>query len=432
MGRLAWSQVWFRPARALALTLGLLIAATAFTVLTAASGTWPPATTGTTGAVPANYHPGYGILVRNGHVIGVIRVSLAGPVPGERVKAVAQQIARRAGLDVVTLGGPAPPPADIDLATGENGQPALPLAENAAKANGVKSEGLFALILVVCVLFVANAATAAVRARRRELGVLSAVGWRRSRLFAIVLGELSWIGLAAGLLAAGIAVLVSAALGRDSPGRALLAVPVAMAVAVAGALVPAWLAARADPVSSVRPPAPAIRRVHHPRGITSLALLNVARTPGRTLIAVVSLAVGIATLTAGPVAFHDRGADYIAAGTTVVLGVLAVTDVLFLNIAERATELATIRGFGWRDAKLTRLVITEGAIIAVAGSVTGSGAGLGVAAWLTGQLPARLIAIAVAAAGAGILITAAAALLPAALLPAALLRSLPARLLAEE
>jgi putative ABC transport system permease protein len=285
---------------------------------------------------------------------------------------------------------------------------------------------------VVCVLFVANAATAAVRARRRELGVLSAVGWRRSRLFAIVLGELSWIGLAAGLLAAGIAVLVSAALGRDSPGRALLAVPVAMAVAVAGALVPAWLAARADPVSSVRPPAPAIRRVHHPRGITSLALLNVARTPGRTLIAVVSLAVGIATLTAGPVAFHDRGADYIAAGTTVVLGVLAVTDVLFLNIAERATELATIRGFGWRDAKLTRLVITEGAIIAVAGSVTGSGAGLGVAAWLTGQLPAQLIAIAVAAAGAGILITAAAALLPAALLPAALLRSLPARLLAEE
>jgi putative ABC transport system permease protein len=426
MGRLAWSQVWFRPARALALTLGLLIAATAFTVLTAASRTGQPATTGTS---PANYQPAYGILVRNGHRVGVIRVSLAGAVPGERVKAVAQQIARRAGLDVVTLGGPAPPPANIGLTTGENRQP---LAENAAKANGVKSEGLFALILVVCVLFVANAATAAVRARRRELGVLSAVGWRRSRLFAVILGELSWIGLAAGLLAAGIAVLVSAALGRDSPGRALLAVPVAMAVAVAGALVPAWLAARADPVSSVRPPAPAIRRVHHPRGITSLALLNVARTPGRTLIAVVSLAVGIATLTAGPVAFHDRGADYIAAGTTVVLGVLAVTDVLFLNIAERATELATIRGFGWRDAKLTRLVITEGAIIAVAGSVTGSGAGLGVAAWLTGQLPARLIAIAVAAAGAGILITAAAALLPAALLPAALLRSLPARLLAEE
>jgi hypothetical protein len=33
MGRLAWSQLRFRPARALALIVGVLVAATAFTVL---------------------------------------------------------------------------------------------------------------------------------------------------------------------------------------------------------------------------------------------------------------------------------------------------------------------------------------------------------------------------------------------------------------
>lgn len=142
------------------------------------------------------------------------------------------------------------------------------------------SVALFTLILVVCVLFVGNAATAAVRGRRRELGVLAAVGWRRSRLFATVLGELAGTGLAAGLLAAAIAVPASAGLGLDaSPGRALLTVPVAIAVAVVGGLPPPWRAARADPVSSIRPPVLAVRRAHHPRGITSLALLNVARTP---------------------------------------------------------------------------------------------------------------------------------------------------------
>jgi ABC-type antimicrobial peptide transport system permease subunit len=108
--------------------------------------------------------------------------------------------------------------------------------------------------------------------------------------------------------------------------------------------------------------------------------------------------------------------------------VLAVADVVFLNITERAAELATMRSFGWHDTTLARLVITEGAIIGVVGSLAGAGLGLGAAAWFAGQLPARLLAIAAAAVAAGIIITAGATLLPA-----ALLRRLPtAHLLAEE
>jgi putative ABC transport system permease protein len=393
--------------------------------------------------------------------VSVIRVRVAG-VTGAgatsraRINAVALQIAERTGLDVDVVAGSSPSPVTIDLPADKFGQPALTLTENWVK-EGValtildavdrQSVALFTLILVVCMLFVGNAATAAVRGRRRELGVLAAVGWRRSRLFATVLGELAWIGLAAGLLAAVLAVPISAVLGLDaSPGRALLAVPVAMAVAIVGGLVPAWLAARADPVSSVRPPVLGARRAHQPRGITSLAVLNVMRTPGRTLIGVVSLAIGIAALTlltAVTVAFRGqivgsllgnviavqvRSVDYIAAGATVALGVLAVADVVFLNITERSAELATISAFGWRDIVLSRLVITEGALIGITGSLTGAGLGLAAAAWLSGQLPAPLVAIAIAAVAVGIIVTAAAALVPA-----ALVRRLPtAHLLAEE
>jgi putative ABC transport system permease protein len=393
--------------------------------------------------------------------ISVIRVRVAGVTgPGalsrERINAVAQQIAQRTGLDVDVVAGSSPSPVTIELPAGRFGPPALTLSEDWVKkgvavailsAVDKASVALFTLILVVCVLFVGNAATAAVRGRRRELGVLAAVGWRRSRLFATALGELAGIGLVAGLLAAAIALPVSAGLGlRTSPGRALLAVPVAMGVAVMAGLVPAWLAARADPVSSVRPPVLAVRRAHQPRGITSLALLNVARTPGRSLIGAASLAVGIAALTmltavtfafrgvvvgsllGNAVAVQVRSVDYIAAGATVALGVLAVADVVFLNIRERAAELATLRSFGWHDTTLARLVITEGTVIGLVGSLAGAGLGLGAAAWFAGQLPARLLALAAAAVAAGIVITAAAALLPA-----ALLRRLPtAHLLAEE
>ena len=61
MGRLAWSQARFRPARTLALIAGVLVAAAAFTVLTAASRT---AQVRTTGTVSANFRPAYDILVR--------------------------------------------------------------------------------------------------------------------------------------------------------------------------------------------------------------------------------------------------------------------------------------------------------------------------------------------------------------------------------
>jgi putative ABC transport system permease protein len=403
----------------------------------------------------------YGGAVPASEPISVIRVRVAGvtgpdALSRERINAVAQQIEQRTGLEVDIVAGSSPSPVTIDLPAGKFGQPPLTLSEGWVK-KGVavailnevdkKSVVLFTLILVVCVLFVGNAATAAVCGRRRELGVLASLGWRRSRLFATVLGELAGIGLAAGLLAAVIALPLSAALGlRASPGRALLAVLVAIAVAVAGGLAPAWLAARADPVSSVRSPVIAVRRGHQPRGITSLALLNVARTPGRTLIGVVSLTVGVAALTlltavtfafrgvvvgsllGDAVAVQVRGVDYVAAGATMALGVLAVADVVFLNIRERAAELATIRSFGWRDAALARLVVTEGAIIGVIGSLAGAGLGLAGAAWFAGQLPAGLLAIAAVAVAAGIVITA-----TAALLPAALLRRLPhAHVLAEE
>lgn len=61
MGRLAWSQLRFRTVRLVALLAGMLLATTAFTVLTAASRT---AQLRTVGTVSAHFVPAYDILVR--------------------------------------------------------------------------------------------------------------------------------------------------------------------------------------------------------------------------------------------------------------------------------------------------------------------------------------------------------------------------------
>ena len=393
--------------------------------------------------------------------ISVIRVRVAGitgpnAVSRARINQVAQQIALQTGLTVDIVAGSSPKPVTVSLPAGKFGQPRLNLivdwvdkgvAVAILSAVDRQSVLLFALILMVCVLFVGNAATAAVRGRRQELGVLACLGWRRSRLFTVVLGEVVAIGVVAGLLSAAIALPVSAAAGLSaSPGRALLAVPAAVLVAAVAAAFPAWLASRAAPAAAVRPVVLGVGRGRHPRGVTTLALVNVARTPGRTLVGVVSLAVGIAGLTmltavtaafrgvvvgsllGNAIAVQVRGVDYVAISATMLLGVLGVADVLFLNIRERAPELATIRSLGWRESALARLVVSEGAVIGLLGSLAGAGLGLAAIAGFTGQVTQRMVVVAVVAAAIGLIITAAAALAPA-----MLLRRLPtAHLLAEE
>ncbi|NES38779.1 FtsX-like permease family protein, partial [Micromonospora sp. PPF5-17] len=183
-----------------------------------------------------------------------------------------------------------------------------------------------------------------------------------------------------------------------------------------------------------------------PRTLPGLALVNLVRTPGRTLLGAGALAIGVAALTlvaAAAYAFRGaivgsllgdtvslgvRGADALAAVATVLLGAAAVADVLYLNIRDRAAELATLRATGWTDAALGRLVGYEGFLLGALGALTGAGLGLGGAAWLVGELPPALLAVAATVALAGV-----AATCLAALAPAALLRRLPtARLLAEE
>ena len=103
------------------------------------------------------------------------------------------------------------------------------------------------LVLVVCVLFLGNAVSAAVRDRRPELAVLACLGWPARRIGALILGEVGALGLAAGLLSVGLAFPLGAALDIDVDWRrALLAVPVALLLALVAGLA-AGAAGRARP-----------------------------------------------------------------------------------------------------------------------------------------------------------------------------------------
>ncbi|WP_349880323.1 FtsX-like permease family protein [Micromonospora sp. HUAS YX12] len=374
----------------------------------------------------------------------------------ERVRLIAERITQATGLDVDITLGSSPAPQTVELPAGAFGRPALSLTERwsalgvasvITEAVDRKSAALFVLVLVVCVLFLGNAVSAAVRDRRPELAVLACLGWPAHRIGALVLGEVAALGLAAGLLSVGLALPLGAALdiGVDWR-RALVAVPVALLLALVAGVAPALRAARAHPAAALRPPVAGARGVRQPRTLPGLALVNLMRSPGRTMLGAGALAIGVAALTlvaattyafrgaivgsllGDTVSLSVRGADALAAVATVLLGAAAVADVLYLNIRDRAAELATLRATGWTDAALGRLVGYEGFVIGTLGAVGGATLGLGGAALVVGQVPTGLVTVAALVASAGVLVTCLAALVPA-----ALLRRLPtARLLAEE
>jgi len=392
--------------------------------------------------------------------ISVIRVKLTGSLGTDalsrrRVQLVAQEIHDRTGLDVDVTMGSSPTPVKVTDPAGTYGRPVLTLDEmwsrkgvavTIADAVDRKSLLLFILVLTVCALFVTGATSAAVRTRRTELGVLACLGWPARRLFGLILAEVTTMGAVAGLAGAALAFPAGHFSGvHVTAGRALLAVPAAVALAALAALWPAWRAARAHPGEAVRPAVSARAHRVRVRGQYSLAWANLRRVPGRTLLGATALAAGTAALVALigiSTAFHGavagsllgdaitvqvRSSDYTAAVIAALLGSATIADVLYTNTHDRASEYALLHSTGWSDRAVTRLVLTEAALTAAGGAAVGAGLALACDAALTGRVASALVWTAVAAVPVATAVSVLAAVLPA----RALRRAPASQLLAE-
>jgi putative ABC transport system permease protein len=350
----------------------------------------------------------------------------------DKIEAVASQIEQRTGLTVDVTAGSSPTTERVSLAPGKFGQPTLLVAQGWAKkgvAIGIaralasKNLALFLLVLTVCGLFVASATTASVRGRRREIAILGTLGWQARTVFSLILGEAALVGLVAGAVGCAVTCGLAVAGSLDIPAVRLgLVVPVAVALAVIAAAVPAGRAAKITPRAALRDP---VRRSPHRRNvrrIRRLALVNVTQVPGRSALAVTTLTLGVGAfafivgvdlafqgkvtgnLLGGIVSTDVRSVDIVTTALVVLLSAASVADVLSVSLRERSTELATLRAVGWTERSITSMAAHEGLVLGLTGSVLGAAAGLGTTALAGGKASSALAAAAIAV-GVGCIVT---------------------------
>jgi hypothetical protein len=392
--------------------------------------------------------------------ISVIRVRVKDvhgpdPVSRERIKNVAAAIARL-GLGVDITAGSSPRTVEVSLPAGRYGRPALNLAEPWVE-KGVairyldavdrKSLALFLLILVACFFFLVSAALSSVRARRTEVGTLMCLGWSRAKVFLAITGELAGVGLVAGALGSVLALGMITLFDLDMElYQSLLVTPVAVVVAVAAGTLPAAKALRGSPLDAVRPAVATLRRGGQVRGLPSLALNNLRRSPARAALAASGLVIGSGALTAlitlnaqfqgtlvgtllgSAISPQVRSVDLLSVALVIGLGALSAADMLYVSLKERAAEFAALSASGWSDAHLARVVALEASGLGLLGS------SVGVALALSLLSLTRGIAI-IPAAGVGLLValgTTLVALLACVVPIVAVTRLAPAQLLAEE
>ncbi|MCX4766806.1 ABC transporter permease [Streptomyces sp. NBC_01275] len=336
--------------------------------------------------------------------VSAIRIRVAGvtgvdPASRARVNAVAGQIRTaypKLQVDVTVGSSPAPQtvalPRDVRVT---EYWVAKGVALRILRAVDTKSAVLFGLVLVVCGLFLAQAALASVRSRRTEIGTLRCVGWSAPEILRLILGELAVIGLAAGALGALLAYGLGALLGLPtSATKAALVLPVALLLALTAGVLPAWRATRVQPLDAVTPPVTGTRRAVAVRSVIGLALRNLLRAPGRTVLGAAGLALGVAAFTVllsltlafrgqvagsllgNAVVAQARTADYLSVALSLLLGAAGAVDVLVLSQRERAADLAVLGATGWSRRELGRLALYEGAGLALLGGLTGAVAGL--------------------------------------------------------
>ncbi len=334
--------------------------------------------------------------------ISAIRIRVAGtgqpgPVAQARLSRVAAAIHDATGLQVDIVKGSSPKTISVDLLAGKFGRPALTVSEQWAvkgvafrflRAVSAENLALFGLVLVGAMVLVGETGYISAVRRRREFGVLRALGWRTRSIAWLVELELVMLGLVAAVLALVIGVPIALRLGLGTSAWQLAAVvPLAVGIAALAGIIPALAAARGSVVGMIESTGRATITDRPPLGGVIGVAWRELRGQWRAEAALGAFAIALGAATLGVLvlisaAFRGqldttvlgtylagevRPFHLVLAGLTLVVGAIAAAEVVTLSYLERRSHLGALRALGWPASAVVRFLVAQASVLGLGG-----------------------------------------------------------------
>lgn len=371
--------------------------------------------------------------IKGDHLISVIRVRVSAvnapnDASWKRVQQVAQLIEQQTGLRALVTLGSSPAPTLVyapGLRPGQDGSTRtiapvgwveerwIAIGASLIYLGQVGQMQLLVLsaLLIVCLGYLMVTLSSLLATQRRELAILSALGWRPWHPARLFLSQAILLALGGGLGGIGLALLLVHLIGADPPWFIVAwTLPVVLGLALLSSLSSLWQIWQMHPAELLRADAPGKSHHGHIRrgstvlaSLSMLALLNLQRMRTRSIVALLSLFLSAAllvvmldslltfqqalqgTLLGSYILLQTAVPQLAGALFALVLTFLSISDLLLLHLRQRLREIGLLLATGWRIVHVQRLFVQEGLLLALLGTIPGTLAASALLLWQHGS-----------------------------------------------
>jgi hypothetical protein len=262
------------------------------------------------------------------------------------------------------------------------------------KESKVGSSALMFIIMLVAIIYVISTNIVSFLARKKELALLLAIGWRNRNLVKMVFYE----ALILGVFVAVSSLTMSFVAYFQSDDKVSLSVMkfiliglIGFLIYLLGAIIPAFIVGRIKPREAMSSGeiSQNSRRLTKVSGVFSMAIGHFFGKWKRNALSVVSIMLPTSLLMffifvslklkgvlytswlGQFVAMEIGVSHYIIIGVSLMIAILTTYEIMWQNVSERSAELSVLKAFGWSNKSVQSLVLMEGLITGILSGLLG-------------------------------------------------------------